>query len=697
MTLAAVLTYTLIAEVFAEQLRRAPTSTRCSGRARSSPASCGRWAWSASSRPRWSGAGGFGFGALLAAAAAARAAAGRRPAPGQPGRGALFVASLALGVTVGLALEFLFGGADGGAGAERWAARAGPQRGGGAPLGRAAAAGAAALGAGRGRSPGCRSPSMASAPLQIYTGTGEPFALLALQAGWAVAPVAAGAAGCGGRAASGWCRLWRLNRRDGRLRRLLRLWGVYADLDLLFLTRGPEAASCWYFVSDWSSASPRSRRRCCWRSASTASAPGRSDAGAVHARLRRSWSAACWTCSSATTSLYISRRIGRGQLDHTLIQPQPLWLALLTEGFVPVLRLGRCCCSALGLLVWAAAQLALPLTPGWLALLVLNLAASAAIVLAFSLPVGQPGVLGAARGRGDQQLVRSADEPAQAVPARRPAARCRWRAADRVPVGLVAWYPSRALLGSTRSPWRRGRHAAGRARSARAGGLGILRTGIARTMDAPDRSATSPSDTVVELTRRLQDLPPAAALGAAGATSARNLFRPPVTRGRGAAASRPADRPRRDRRLRRPERRRQEHDRQAALRPAGARRAARCARWAWTRCATASATSAGSASSSASAPSCGGTTRSRPASSGSGWSGTSRAQRYERMLGLVRELLGLDEFFNSLARELSLGQRMRADLGLALLHEPELLFLDEPTLGPGRARQAQHPRASSRT
>ena len=54
---------------------------------------------------------------------------------------------------------------------------------------------------------------------------------------------------------------------------------------------------------------------------------------------------------------------------------------------------------------------------------------------------------------------------------------------------------------------------------------------------------------------------------------------------------------------------------------------------------------------------------------------------YRRMEGRVRELLGLDEFFNTAARELSLGQRMRADLGLALLHEPELLFLDEPSLG----------------
>ncbi len=44
-------------------------------------------------------------------------------------------------------------------------------------------------------------------------------------------------------------------------------------------------------------------------------------------------------------------------------------------------------------------------------------------------------------------------------------------------------------------------------------------------------------------------------------------------------------------------------------------------------------------------------------------------------------MLEMEEFLNTPVRALSLGQRMRADLCAALLHEPRLVFLDEPTIG----------------
>jgi len=50
-------------------------------------------------------------------------------------------------------------------------------------------------------------------------------------------------------------------------------------------------------------------------------------------------------------------------------------------------------------------------------------------------------------------------------------------------------------------------------------------------------------------------------------------------------------------------------------------------------------------------------------------------------LAKLREILALDEFLHTPVRKLSLGQRMRADLAASLLHGPELLFLDEPTIG----------------
>jgi ABC-2 type transport system ATP-binding protein len=54
---------------------------------------------------------------------------------------------------------------------------------------------------------------------------------------------------------------------------------------------------------------------------------------------------------------------------------------------------------------------------------------------------------------------------------------------------------------------------------------------------------------------------------------------------------------------------------------------------------------------------------------------------YAENLAYFTGMLGLDEFLNQSARRLSLGQRMRCDLAVALMHNPAIVFLDEPTIG----------------
>lgn len=57
------------------------------------------------------------------------------------------------------------------------------------------------------------------------------------------------------------------------------------------------------------------------------------------------------------------------------------------------------------------------------------------------------------------------------------------------------------------------------------------------------------------------------------------------------------------------------------------------------------------------------------------------AARFNENLRYFREVLELDDFLDTPVRQLSLGQRMRGDLVAALLHDPPILYLDEPTIG----------------
>lgn len=56
-------------------------------------------------------------------------------------------------------------------------------------------------------------------------------------------------------------------------------------------------------------------------------------------------------------------------------------------------------------------------------------------------------------------------------------------------------------------------------------------------------------------------------------------------------------------------------------------------------------------------------------------------ERFRENCKYFTELLDMNDFINQPVRQLSLGQKMKANIAIALLHDPEVLYLDEPTIG----------------
>lgn len=142
----------------------------------------------------------------------------------------------------------------------------------------------------------------------------------------------------------------------------------------------------------------------------------------------------------------ISRRIGRGQLDHMLVAPQPLWRQFVTEGFMPASQPWDVV-VATGIMVWAGTRLPLDVTPGWVAVLVVNLLASAVIVLSLQLSWGSIAFwapraaeeINSSTNRMSSQL---GNLPLDNVPRV-----LLGGLLTAVPIGFVAWLPSRAIVG----------------------------------------------------------------------------------------------------------------------------------------------------------------------------------------------------------------------------------------------------------
>ncbi len=238
--------------------------------------------------------------------------------------------------------------------------------------------------------------------------------------------------------------------KPGVLRRLFRLWKVYAYLDILLVTRDLKTFLMWYLsdmvlniaaVTGMLLLAERFAGIGLWTKYQVIFMLGyASVVGGIIA-----------TFFSYNIS-FISRRLGRGQLDHTLIQPQPLWMALLTEGFSPAFGTAMLF-PGLGLMLWAGSKLPLTVSPAWLALVGLSLLASTAVVVAFQFLWGS---LAFWAPRAAEEISSSSMhliDHLKSFPLDGLGAALSGGLLTILPVGFVGWYPCRALLGLDRTPW----------------------------------------------------------------------------------------------------------------------------------------------------------------------------------------------------------------------------------------------------
>ena len=228
------------------------------------------------------------------------------------------------------------------------------------------------------------------------------------------------------------------------LRRLLRLWRLYAWMDCMWVTRSFEKFAVYYLGEAIINAAAIS---------STLLLAERFDGLGPWSKAQVIFMLGYAAMATGVLAifcgynvLYIGRRLGRGQFDHTLLQPQPIWMALLTDGFNPF-GASSAFLTGLGLALWASRSLSITVNLGWLALCVCNLLASASVVLAVSFFWGSLAFFAPrAAEEINTPLLRMLDH-IKLFPLDGLSGVMLNGLLTVVPVGFVAWHPCRALLG----------------------------------------------------------------------------------------------------------------------------------------------------------------------------------------------------------------------------------------------------------
>ena len=221
--------------------------------------------------------------------------------------------------------------------------------------------------------------------------------------------------------------------------RSLRLLALYARMDVLWILRAKSSAATFY-LSEW--------LRGIGVVVATGLIAARFDGIGPWSRSEVAFLLGYSLLVRGTVDVvfgwnlaHVSRRIGRGQLDHMLLQPVPLPVLVLVEGFSPLTGSGLFV-SGVALLAFAGHGLG-ALGPAAFAL---HWAASVAVVIAFSYAWGSVAFWAPRAAEEINSSTMELVDQLRAFPLDGLAPGLLALLVSAVPVGLVAWWPARVLL-----------------------------------------------------------------------------------------------------------------------------------------------------------------------------------------------------------------------------------------------------------
>jgi len=146
---------------------------------------------------------------------------------------------------------------------------------------------------------------------------------------------------------------------------------------------------------------------------------------------------------------HVSRIIGRGQMDHKLLQPLPLRLQLMTEGFMPISGSGQLWAglAACGAALW---RLQFPVTVGWVALFILSHMISKIIFLSMMYIAGSLAFWFPVAAEEISSYVCDLQWTLSSYPLGQMPLPIKLVLNTVLPIGLTVWFPSLVLLGKER-------------------------------------------------------------------------------------------------------------------------------------------------------------------------------------------------------------------------------------------------------